>query len=185
MKRNPIATATLLATLENQVEIHLREAVAIFQNLPIDILLRPSPTGGWSIAQCLDHLNSYGNFYIPHFKKGIDRKRNIPASDTFKSTWFGNYFTRMMHPDTGKKKFRALKNYTPSPILDARRVIAIFIEQQETMLGLLNESRSANLNTIRIPLSLTRLVTFKLGDAFQFLIAHNERHMRQAKQNVY
>jgi predicted GNAT family acetyltransferase len=28
------------------------------------------------------------------------------------------------------------------------------------------------------------LITFKLGDAFQFIIAHNERHMRQAKKNL-
>jgi len=184
MKKNTVVTANLLAELEKQVELHLTDTKAIFKNLPAEILLKPSITGGWSIVQCLDHLNSYGNFYLPQFKKGIEHKQHLPAANTFHSTWLGNYFVRIMHPDTGKKKFTAFKNFTPSPALDPNQVIAVFIEQQETMLNLLKKSQHVNLNKVRIPLSITRLMTFKLGDAFQFLIAHNERHMRQAKQNI-
>ncbi len=49
-----------LNSLEDRVEDHLQLAVNRFQNLPESELLRPSENGGWSIAQCLWHLNSYG-----------------------------------------------------------------------------------------------------------------------------
>lgn len=182
--KNSIAKLALLDQLENVVESHLRFVTSSVQNLPIEMLLKPSTTGGWSIAQCLAHLNGYGNFYLPLFRDGLANQKGKPSSDMFKSTWLGRYFTKMMHPDTGKKKYKAFKDHIPDCNLDARSVIATFIEQQEMLLSLLTEARTADLNAIRIPLSISRWVTFKLGDAFQFLVAHNERHIQQAKRNI-
>jgi len=40
------------------------------------------------------------------------------------------------------------------------------------------------LNTIRVPLSISKLVTLKLGDTFRFLIAHEQRHFIQARNSL-
>ena len=64
----------LLGTIEEQVESHVNDAVKIFQNLPGEVLLRPAANGGWSIAQCLWHLNSYGDYYLPKIKSGLAKK---------------------------------------------------------------------------------------------------------------
>jgi uncharacterized damage-inducible protein DinB len=174
--------APLIDSLENQVEAHIHDAVKIFQNLSSEILLKPSANGGWSIAQCLWHLNSYGEYYLPKIKSGLSR--NYPANPDFKSTWVGSYFTRIMKPGAQMKKYKAFKNHVPPVILDAHQVVSEFIQQQEQLLAYLKQARQTDLNRIRISISIMRWLKLKLGDVFQFIIAHDERHLQQAKRNL-
>ncbi|MCU0369592.1 MAG: DinB family protein, partial [Cyclobacteriaceae bacterium] len=145
-------------------------------------LLKPSASGGWSIAQCLWHLNSYGEYYFPEIRKGLTK--NYPFNPEFKSSWLGNYFTNTMKPGLKMKKYKAFKDHTPAPALDAHEVVAKFIQQQEELLDLLKLARHTDLNKVRIPISISRWLKLKLGDVFQFIIAHNERHLQQAKRNL-
>ena len=170
----------LLETLENRVENHLTQAISHFQNLNESDLLRPAANGGWSIAQCLQHLNSYGDYYLPLINKGLESIHKQPNNAVFKSSWLGSYFIKMMEPTTGKKKYKAFKGHIPTLDLDAHAVVATFIQQQEWLLELLKKAKTTDLNDIRIPISITRLVKLKLGDVFQFIIAHDERHIQQA-----
>ena len=172
----------LLTTLEGEVESHLNDAVKIFQNLPAEKLLRPTANGGWSIAQCLWHLNSYGDYYLREIKLGL--AKNYPANPDFKSTWLGSYFTRIMRPGAQMKKYKAFKNHIPPVELDAPQVVAAFIQQQEQLLLYLKQARHTDLNRIRIPISIMRWIKLKLGDVFQLVIAHDERHLQQAKRNL-
>jgi hypothetical protein len=179
-----ISTENLLNALEEKVAGHVRMAIDSFQNSEQQALLKPRVDGGWSIAQCLEHLNRYGSFYLPALKKGLDENKNNKTNPWFKSSWVGRRFTRMMDPATGKRKMRTFRDYQPHRALDADAVVAEFIRQQEMLLQLIGQARNADLNRIRIPISLTRFIRLKAGDVFQFVIAHNERHMLQAKRNL-
>ena len=172
----------LVSTLEEQVEAHISDAVKIFQNLSAEEMLKPATHGGWSIAQCLWHLNSYGDYYLPKIKSGLTK--NYPPNSYFKSTWLGSYFTRIMQPGPHMKKFKAFKNHVPAVELDAHNVVAEFIQQQEQLLSYLKLARQTDMNRVRISISIMSWITLKLGDVFQFIIAHDERHMQQAKRNL-
>jgi len=174
-----IKRKVLLNDLENSVEQHLQIATREFQNMSTHELLTPGEHGGWSIAQCLEHLNCYGNYYLPAINEALNRKSKNFFSDHFKSGWFGNYFTKMMHPKTGKRKIKTLKRYNPVPTLDAHAVVAKFVEQQEILLTYLEQARHNDLDQ-RVPISISNWIRLKLGDVLQFVIAHNERHMKQA-----
>jgi hypothetical protein len=141
-------------------------------------LLAPAPDGGWSIAQCLDHLNGYGNFYLPAIEKGLQSRQD--QGELYKPTWLGNYFTKMLDPDTGKRKMKTFRKHNPPPNLDAKKVVAEFIRQQEHFLELIRAARGRDLNKIMIPTTISRFIRMNLGDTIRFLIAHNERHIRQA-----
>jgi len=174
----------LLTTLEEKVEGHLREALNVFQNLDDATLLKSASNGGWSIAQCLEHLNRYGNYYLPEIQKELKKNKSNTRQPWFKSSWLGYQFTKMLDPATGKKKIKTFKNYNPQPELNAPAVVAEFIKQQEALLLLLREAQHTDLNNIRIPVSIARFIRLKLGDVFQFLVAHNDRHVLQAKRNL-
>ncbi len=174
---------TFLADLHEKVDLQLQEATKVFQNLSEGVLLKQPPSGGWSAAQCFEHLNRYGNYYLPQIRKATQQSRASDPDKTFTNGWLGSYFSRMMDPDTGKTKIKTFKEYVPSPQLDAHTVVAEFIHQQETMLKYLDHARRADLNR-RIPISLTSLVRLRLGDVFQFVIAHNARHLEQAKRAI-
>jgi len=173
----------LLQKLEDIVEQHVSDAIALFQNRDNEFLNRPSDTGGWSIAQCLDHLNSYGHYYLPRMR-GKLRTASPIGKEAFTSTWMGAYFTKMMDPETGKRKYKAFKGHIPPSELDSAAVVSEFIRQQEELLYLLRDGVQKDLDVIRIPVSVLPIIRMKVGDIFQFLIAHNERHMQQAKRNL-
>lgn len=178
----PSSAIQLIDSLEDQVENHIQEAVRTFQNLSKEELLKPSASGGWSIAQCLWHLNSYGDYYLPQIQSGLNK--NYPANLEFKSTWLGSYFTRMMQPGIKMKKYKAFKNHVPPHEIEAEKVVAEFIQQQEQLLMFLKQARQTDMNRIRIPISILKWMKLKLGDVFQFIIAHDERHLQQAKRNL-
>ncbi len=173
----------LLQRLDDQVELHIADAVALFQNRDDEFLNRPSATGGWSIAQCLDHLNSYGHYYLPRMRERLRAAPSVEKAD-FTSTWMGAYFTQMMDPETGKRKFKAFKGHIPPSNLDSAAVVREFIRQQEELLYLLREGIKKDLDQIRIPVSVLPIIRMKIGDVFQFIVAHDERHMQQAKRNL-
>ncbi len=183
-------TQQLLDGLYGQTESFLNKAIEAWQGLPAEIMLRQPEPGKWSAAQCLAHLNSYGNYYLPAIENGIRKAgtRALKNNSTFKASWFGNYFTKMMMPEVnGKpaKKISSPKNHQPVKELDSNQVIAEFIDQQEKLLRLIQQSRGVDLRSIKIPISISKLIKLPLGDTFLFLVAHNYRHMLQAERALH
>lgn len=174
----------LVDSLKKDVEI-LLECIDFFRE-ETDALLVPPKPETWSVAQILEHLNSYGRIYLPQIDKAIS------GSQSHREAWFnsgllGDYFTRMMKPKNVfevENKMKAFKSHSPENKLNAGIVLDEFVEQQHKLLQLLEMSKLKNLNSIRIPLSITKLVKLKLGDAFRFLIAHEQRHFIQARNAI-
>jgi hypothetical protein len=158
---------------------HLRQADAVK-------LSYPPEEGKWSVAQILEHLNAYNRYYLPI----IERTLNVSSKE--KSAWFvagffGDYFTRTMMPKNVyeiKNKMKAFKAFSPTRGLNVDTVFNEFIQYQDKLNELLELSKSRNLNTIRIPLSVSKLIRLKLGDMFRFLVAHEQRHMIQARNTI-
>ena len=173
----------LVALLENKVEAHLDQAIKAFQQLEAQKLNQLATNGGWSIAQCLAHLNTYGDYYLPKIEHAID-SATITTSKEFVSGWLGKYFTGMMDPDRAQKKYKAMKMHHPPSSLDAHQTVAKFIDQQEKLIVLLKRCENKDLASVKVATSINKLIKLKLGDALQFLIMHNERHIRQAIRNL-
>ena len=174
-------TQQWIEPLIETVEAHLVHATEIYQNLSDTQLTTPPPNGGWSVAQCLEHLNSYGHFYLPAVKKVLHPLANsaVSSGDTYRSGLLGQYFINLMKPEN-TKKFKAFKGHIPESNLDGTAVVAEFIEQQEQWLHLLTEINSTAQLNARVPISISPLIRLKMGDVFGFVIAHNARHIQQA-----
>lgn len=183
IKMKTVNKNELLAKLTLMVERHLDEATFKFKPNATAILTAPASNGGWSIVQCLEHLNTYGNYYLPRIEKGLHSFSGQPT-DTFKSSWLGMYFTNMMDVSKGTKKYKAARLHVPVPLLDAQVVLAEFVRQQQALLGYLRLAANVDLNAIKIPISIAKLINLKLGDVLQFMVMHNERHLQQASRNL-
>lgn len=174
----------LLKQLELQVSDHLDVAVSKLQNLSEKELNTPSFSGGWSIAECLWHLNSYGDHYHPQIASAIRRARPIADDGMYRDSWLGGKFARMMDPTTGKWNMKAFKAHVPPSALDGHAEVAEFIRQQEQLLMHLRAAHERDLRSVNIPISIMRWLKLPLGDVFRFLIAHDRRHVEQAKRNL-
>ena len=174
----------LLEYLKKDVEILLE--CADFFRKEIDALLIPPVPGKWSVAQVLEHLNGYGRIYLPEIDKAISLSQSKREA-WFNSGFWGNYFTNMMKPKSVfevKNKMKAFKAHDPENNLNPGKVLDEFVEQQHTLLRLLEMAKQKSLNSIRVPLSITKLIKLKLGDAFRFLIGHEQRHLIQARNAI-
>ncbi|MBO9152665.1 DinB family protein [Chitinophaga sp. GCM10012297] len=182
--------AALLQNLRNDVKGLLSAFNTQIVTQSNAVLLQQPAPGSWSAAQCLDHLNGYGNFYLPALEQAINKAvhNQWNATPEFRSGWLGNYFTNLMQPKPDgalKSKMNAPKGHRPAPQLDAPAILAEFISQQEKMLALLQRAEKVNITRMRVPTSLSSLLKLNAGDTFRFLIAHQQRHMLQALRAVH
>jgi len=149
----------------------------------LNYLTWKSNTESWSILECLEHLNLYGDYYLPEIRKAIRRSTAAPDTNV-KPGWLGNYFAKSMLPKEKLNKMKTFKDKDPmnlhAPL--TKEIIAVFIGQQHELLELLNEAKGANLNRIRIKTSISPLLRLKLGDTFHFVINHIIRHMAQIER---
>lgn len=181
--------AALLQNLRNDVKGLLNAFNTQLVTQSNAVLLQQPAPGSWSAAQCLDHLNGYGNFYLPALEQAINKATHHQwnAKPEFRSGWLGNYFTNLMQPKPDgalKSKMKAPEGHRPAPQLDAPAILAEFISQQEKMLTLLQRAEKTDLARMRVPTSLSSLLKLNAGDTFRFLIAHQQRHMLQALRAV-
>ena len=132
----------------------------------------------WSILECLEHLNLYGDFYLPQIETKITN--SITTTDfEFKGGILGNYFIKSMLPKEKLNKMKTFKDKNPINANLEKTVIDKFINQQIQLLNLLNQARNVSLNKVKIQTSISSLIKLKLGDTFQFYINHIVRHLSQ------
>jgi hypothetical protein len=153
-----------------------------FENRPND-RLQFKHGQRWSVLECLEHLNLYGDFYLVEIEKQILANPRKAAPAKFKSGLMGNYFANLMEVKNGKiTKMKSPKDKNPSKSSLSITTITRFLRQQDRLVSLLNQSRSVDLTKTKAAISLTNLVKLRLGDTLRFYCYHIERHVLQAKR---
>jgi hypothetical protein len=179
-------TAELLASLETEVT-HIIAKTRELQALGNGILIRQPAQDKWSVAQVVEHLNSYNRYYLAHMEAAI-KKANKGTAATFSPGWFGAYFTKMMYSNVAageiSNKMKAPKDHRPMPQTDSNKAINEFLQGEAKLLELLALARQYNISKVRVPISISRLIKLSLGDTFNFLIAHQMRHFLQIKNTL-
>ncbi len=105
----------------------------------------------------------------------------------FVAGFWGNYFTKMMMPKNVfeiRNKMKTPKQFCPSKGVNVEAVFTEFIQHQNKLLHLMEVSRRRNLNGIHIPVAISKFVRLRLGDMLRFLVAHEQRHIIQARNAV-
>lgn len=140
----------------------------------------------WSVVQVIEHLNSYSRYYLTQIDRALS-EMNDTRNAWFNTGFWGDYFTKMMKPTNVfevKNRMKAMKKYTFPNSLNVNSVFDEFMKHQEKLLQLLDASKDRDLNSIKVPITMSKYIKFKLGDTFRFLIAHEQRHMVQARNTM-
>lgn len=145
-----------------------------------DLTWRQAPES-WNILECIEHLNLYGNFYLPEIERSILISRSKPENE-FHSGFLGAYFAKSMLPKNKLNKMKTFKDKNPLNKRLDKTAIDRFVEQQLRLIHLLSQAGSVSLNKVKIKTSISGLIKLKLGDTYQFLINHMLRHFRQIEK---
>lgn len=175
-----INNAQLIAELTALTE-RLTIAAKGFKELDLaQLTFKPSP-GQWSILECLEHLNLYGDFYLPAIEKQLLAHQSTGAS-SYRPGLMGNYFVKLVRIRPQQKKMKTTADKNPAKQNTELTFTAIdrFLKQQERLKALLSRAQILDLGKIKTPVSISKLIKLKLGDTLRFVVYHNERHVVQA-----
>lgn len=173
-----VKTEALIADLIERTRKNLNEAENL-KRLSPEALNWKSVPESWNALECIEHLNLYGDFYLPEIENRI-RQSKYSTTPNFKSGWVGNYFAKSMLPREKLNKMKTFKDKNPLGSQPDKATLDRFIQQQKKTLDLLDKARMVNLNRTKTSVSISKWITLKLGDTFRVVIYHNQRHLVQA-----
>ena len=189
-----VPTKELLFEL-NRLNLRLSEIVARdFPNLSSDQLNWREQADEWSIAECLMHLNYVADYYFPATLKAIKnaKKRKSSPQEQFTRGWLGHYYAskfRLNWDNQMKGNIESPSKYDPkstsSSTVDGKKIIADFLERQQTLQLALQDAKGINIQKTRVYTLFGGLVSIRLGDMLKILIYHTERHIVQAQRILY
>jgi hypothetical protein len=142
----------------------------------------PAP-GVWSIALCVEHLNTVARLYLPRLDEGIADaiRRGLYAEGPFTYNWFGRTFVRIMEPPV-RMKVKAPASFVPPPSRARGEIMAAFRAYQVQFIDRLRQSNGLDLARARVVSPTNRWVRLPLGSAFLLMAAHERRHLWQARR---
>lgn len=144
---------------------------------------RPAPDR-WSIADCLVHLNDTVTTTLPAFDRAIARGREQGRTGPgpFRYGWLAKWAVRSMEPPpkfrmTSPRVFR-----TKHAEHDLASVLPEFLLVRDRLGERLRQADGLDLARVKISSPASRLFRLPLGAYFAFVLAHERRHLWQARQ---
>lgn len=154
-----------------------------FGQLSSETLFLKAKPNEWSILENFDHLTKVNSSYFPIFKKLI--------TGNFKGAFIGKFgfFTRMFGnmiytsvSDGGKKKVRTFPLWEPNLATGSENIIDEFHSHQAELIHWINQLESFVEKKAVIHSPTNKLIVYSLEQAFDIIVAHEKRHLEQAKR---
>jgi len=140
----------------------------------------------WSAAQCLEHLNLVGGYYLPSLKARLRlaQASGSEARPQVRSGWLGRYFTETAQKNNGlgDNLLRRPKQYAPTGVRLTGTVVESFNRQLDELLRLLLLARQVDAGAVRVPNPLHPWLRLRLTDVLESLVTHIQRYVKLAAQ---
>lgn len=155
-----------------------------------ELNMRPA-SGGWSILQCIEHINLTNHLYLKTFAQAVERSTDFThADDPYKMGMWGKLMTKAMKPKGNriKWKMKTFPSLQPLNVKDPKArlvehvVFEKFNEDMDALVKLIPEIQKLPWKKTRIQTALGKSVKIRIGDAIAFILAHTERHILQAQK---
>lgn len=185
MKKRP--SNELLSDLVNMCNAMKAQVESEFASLSQDQLFWNPDKSSWSIGQCFAHLNAFHRFYVPVFVERVQNSRFQEPTDYFQSSPLGNstYLkVKLGKLKNVKRKLKSPKDYNPlvNTNLKTENVIEDFFKYQGMLIEVMEDAKGVNIRKTKTSFSVRPIVKLRLGDAFQYIVYHAERHIEQARK---
>lgn len=162
-----------------QVDAEVRKHFLILSTEQLN--WKPTPEK-WSIAECLQHLITTDNSYFKEFNKVINGTyrptlytRLSPFTD-----FFTNWLEKNITADT-KRRVKAPAIFHPARSNYNKKIVEDYLAHLLVVNEYLEKLSNEKFRNIIITTPASRLVTLHLSRIIPISIAHEERHVNQAK----
>jgi hypothetical protein len=138
----------------------------------------------WSVAECLDHLNTAGTLMLPKLDKALEKGRNkdLVGQPPFNYGWLGRWWISIMQPSS-RRRFKVPRVFEPSSSdLECREVLSTFLYLQDQLIARVEASKGLDLRSVKAASAAFSLLRLPIGAWFESTIAHEQRHLAQARR---
>ena len=149
---------------------------------PAQLNRRPAD-GGWSAAECIDHLNVSARLYLEPLQEAIAEARRVGRIGNRPDgrTLFGRLVAWTMEPPPRftMKTYGALE---PGTELAPEALAREFETLHRTLIAELESAAGLDRKRVKVRSLLERRLKLSLDDWFAFIAAHARRHLWQAER---
>ena len=154
------------------------------KDLGLDALNWKENKKKWSVLEVISHLNRVYELYFPNFEKVLATASDLTEFDSpsLQKTLLGRLCIYSMRPKGSKRKFKMQTFDFFEPHVngnDTNETLQDFLKNKETFHSLIKRARLKNLKNKKIPTALGEKMKFYVAECFEFLLAHEDRHLIQ------
>lgn len=155
----------------------------LFSKIPDQQLNFQPNSQSWSIAQNLEHLIVINESYYPILNELHSHEYSAPFQAKFKFlvNFFGSFVLKSVEPSR-RKKMKTFPIWEPMNSSVSHGIIERFIQHQEELKKAIEAAAPLISNEVVIHSPASRLIVYKLATAFDIIVAHESRHINQAKE---
>ena len=155
----------------------------LFSKIPEQQLNFQPNNQTWSIAQNLEHLIVINESYYPILNELHSHEYSAPFQAKFKFlvNFFGNFVLKSVEPSR-RKKMKTFPIWEPMNSGVSHGVIERFIQHQEELKKTIEAAAPLISNEVVIHSPASKIIVYKLATAFDIIVAHESRHINQAKE---
>lgn len=174
--------AAELNDLVRQFENSINELDELLTGLNEEQFNKRPEAGGWSVAECIDHLIVTGKDYTRQVENGLKKaeQKKYLIKGPYKISWLGRSFIKGNEPPV-RRKFKNPVRWTPDSKLSLQKSKNEYLALQDRYIELLNRSKGLDIMRVKLPSPATSLLRFSIYEMFHVNAAHQRRHLWQAK----
>lgn len=147
---------------------------------PEQLNTRPAPKE-WGIAHCLEHLTVTLKLYHPYLEGALEKAEQKGGTNPpeYRPGCFARWFFGFLKPGTRRvpapKKFRPVDDPPPG-------AVERFRTELEGYQALLTRADRVNVNGTKFRSPITPLFRFSIGEGFELMVLHQDRHLDQIER---
>jgi len=169
----------------DQIAASKAEGQAVAAGLSDEQLNWHPARDSWSIAECLQHLNVSVTQTLPAFDRAIGegRSRSQLAPGPFRYGWFSRMMVASMEPPPKfRMKTPRIMRVSPGGTYRGADVLPEFAAVRDQLAERVRRADGLDLAHVKTISPVNRLLRMPLGAYFDFILAHDRRHLWQARQ---
>ncbi len=137
----------------------------------------------WSVAQNIHHLMVVNETYYPVLHKLKNNTYILPwfGRIEFITTFFGKTVLAAVQPDR-RKKMKTFPIWEPEASNLGGDILVRFKKHQDELKQLIESCQDLIEKNMVISSPANKMIVYKLETAFDIMVAHEKRHLEQARE---
>lgn len=164
------------------------EATTLVNGVGGEALRRSPDSETWSVAEVFDHVNTAGWLLLKALEEAIQQgQESGPYGEPpFRYGFVSRWFVRSMEPSSGWT-FTAPSVFEPEApeTLYPEETVEEFLALQDEFADCVADAEGLDLRRIRVPSPAVPLLRISVGAWFEASIAHQRRHLSQAREILH